>query len=1284
MKQYKKLINAMILVVLISIISFFVYAYTLPACCCYPGGEYGYVQNPDQVEICEVGGGTAMGDNVMDSLDCVGICGVTMCDNCKYGLCSHYENCEDNLDGGTCSHLGEGYSCCSGNCTLQEGACNVPGLNVGIINLQRGNDRGYRQITLNWNSNLCPAGSYEIFRCEGSSCTPTLSVGLTTTTTFADKDINWDKVYSYKVKGYYLYQGEKDAVINNVYSGNLECENQITSDRFCIHHPSYYQNEPYVSYIYGEGININGEEYSSKDNKHFFCSSSNLLSGETACQGGNICVGGECIIPSECVDVTNNPLGMYYSIGLCEGTIVDSKYCFLDKSEKNVDNCYPCSPDMKCYDYRTEEACERDNCNAGSCSWRETSSDLGTGVCIDLDKDNCALCNAFGTTGMENINTFNFVFDIYTLEKLDALSTSEYPCFKYQGECTSCGDIGCPVYSTQTECSQLGTSAVSLDNTNNIINPGGDSCGIDVCQWKSGKCVKNADGLSPKDCREDIENCEKDYFRPVATLTPIMTQGGVSSFTITVTDKASKSDPESIKYGYETYWCVYSGTDNCRYLDGGSGRASYEKFTTGTTLALRGGESDLRLCSGTDNCMDLVLGENILKHYSIDPAGNLGVVEDITFIASPGSVVPSVVNASIIGGNFVEGIYYTTNHNPIIYVEFVGSAQFISKVLTDIDGTPFGTQGGEGMAEVHQIEPSTLPNNNYIFTFSAENEYGRSMVNNYDLNFVVDSISPTLTIIPDGVVDTSSVSVNLSFSEKVFLDSVFIDGVNTTDEFKTTDNTLFRCTFSFNDGDHNIIVVAHDYAGNSVTSSGIFGVNADPSLRIEMAEPSYGVSPVYDFTIKLKTDNDAECKYTFNPLNIEALSYNTMTGFTTISGGKEHIKEHFTTIRAPDEINTFYVKCKDLYDDSITSKSFELSVDDTPPSFELAIADPDIVVTDPAYTDLKVRTDDYAVCDYTSLVDGTEGVFSSSGEGKYGFGKANYAEIILESTQTRNYNYSVTCMNKAELSSTTLIGFRVDRTSDMSITDLTDDYFNSTTVRLEIGNNLGSQCRYSPDNSLWAYFSQVPDTTRYFASVTVSGAGEHTYYVQCYRNGLWDPEQPVTISFTVDNTAPKMILVNSTSNCNNESLRAMWAAEEDSYSRVRGYSYSVYKSQTSKTIKNWTDAGSDSDEWQIIDNLDLIMGESYYIKVKAYNILDAYSTEMSSKKVTIDDSNCDNIIPNGDECSNSIDCLSGFCNPETKKCATPTCNDGYDNGDESDVDCGGDCDKCEDGKRCDN
>jgi hypothetical protein len=55
----------------------------------------------------------------------------------------------------------------------------------------------------------------------------------------------------------------------------------------------------------------------------------------------------------------------------------------------------------------------------------------------------------------------------------------------------------------------------------------------------------------------------------------------------------------------------------------------------------------------------------------------------------------------------------------------------------------------------------------------------------------------------------------------------------------------------------------------------------------------------------------------------------------------------------------------------------------------------------------------------------------------------------------------------------------------------------------------------------------------------------------------------------------------------------------------------------------------------------------------------------------------------GETCTADSDCADQYCDANTDTCATPTCTDGIENGEESDVDCGGSsCNGCADGKAC--
>ncbi|MCB9594898.1 MAG: hypothetical protein H6719_19405 [Sandaracinaceae bacterium] len=56
--------------------------------------------------------------------------------------------------------------------------------------------------------------------------------------------------------------------------------------------------------------------------------------------------------------------------------------------------------------------------------------------------------------------------------------------------------------------------------------------------------------------------------------------------------------------------------------------------------------------------------------------------------------------------------------------------------------------------------------------------------------------------------------------------------------------------------------------------------------------------------------------------------------------------------------------------------------------------------------------------------------------------------------------------------------------------------------------------------------------------------------------------------------------------------------------------------------------------------------------------------------------------PVGTGCTAGSDCASGVCDPTSSTCIAAGCDDGIQNGDETDLDCGGSCTGCDDGDSC--
>jgi hypothetical protein len=287
MKQIKKQakIGMLILVFLIALATPTFAEY--PSCCCY-SNTVSVVRSDSDYGYCIENGGSIISGAAQTYQQCVDTCGLNACSNCKAEQCSAYDNCNANPSGGLCA---SGETCCSGACTMKQGpgqGCENPNLAIKPTNLGRGNDQGYKRVSLSWDNNyVCPASSYDILRCLGASCTPAVSISTTSQKSFVDSGVEWGNTYRYIIKGNYPSQGQKSSEILTVYTGDSTCDGHTNDAAFCV------------------------------GNERATCSLSNTLT-KTTCPSNQICVGGACISSSNCNEDSGNPFGEYYNIFNCE------------------------------------------------------------------------------------------------------------------------------------------------------------------------------------------------------------------------------------------------------------------------------------------------------------------------------------------------------------------------------------------------------------------------------------------------------------------------------------------------------------------------------------------------------------------------------------------------------------------------------------------------------------------------------------------------------------------------------------------------------------------------------------------------------------------------------------------------------------------------------------------------------------------------------------------------------------------------------------------------------
>ena len=1238
--------------------------------------------------------------------DCNTACGITQCNN---GIDDDKNSCSDWPADSGCTNADD-TSESGGSCGGTPGVnCNDPAYTPKITKFTAMPVKGEKQIGLNWeNECFSSTTSYYIYRCTGSGCNTFINPIMVLQQKdfeaadkfkFIDKDskLEFGKSYTYQIKiNFVMAKPVSKAATTNL--GDLECWHQYGTNNFCIYKGYYDQ---YSEYMTSHGLSVD----TNKLNKAYSCNNENKLTGPSlSCSGNNVCA----VVSSgkaQCLDISKscnyenaNPFGLYYTQQVCEVTNPNNKYCFYDRSYTIENSCFKCDLGMSCYDYKSQYSCKTNKCTVGNCEWMPLSIGYGTGVCVDLNKDNCQWCSSPGTVGVETAledkESWSLVFEGCSEEKADLLAVEGYLCFYGESGGLSCSGVICTNYKTQDECNA-------------------DKCGLGVCLFDSTDriCKKDGNNDGTPDCTD--KTCEEDVYPPDTKIISVIDRGIYKLLLIEITDRTTSAEsykriaPKGDKTfeGYINYLC----------------KGTIESCSSQTYLSTSSSElivNGLGLYNGAtgEKILDLDEGptSNTISYYSEDPAGNLGSVKTVDVISYKDQTRPVLFRLDVSNSNIVNNIYYTSDKRPTITANFLDNVIVISASFGKQDNKVDLTPASPVLQKTYVFTlTKDFDDDIYTFELNAKDNKGIFLDRIFTADIAIDIAPPGyVNIIPaDGqVVETSQVAISLTFEEGVNINSLTINGMEEKDKFTyTLDKKVYTATIALKDGNQAIVIEVEDFAGNRLTHKSSFIVNADPNLRINITKPSFGVSNAYTFDLVVSTDNDAECRYILD----YSLSWDSMDRFD-VSGSREHKKQNFDEIPNGDKnVHKLYVECRDKLKGTTKREVFDLSVDTEKPVIQTVSSYPNPIAEEPRTTTLTVNTNKDVICKY----DETSQDFNNM-QGKFEgfedniFRKVNRQEITVDSDGS--YKYFVACMSKAELiSDTKEITFTSDLSTPLKITSNTEAYSTTNSITLAIQTNKKAQCIYAenPDVSNGNLFGT---NLSYEHTTTLTGLnlGAHTYYVKCRDRILQEWSTPLEIKFIIDTTIPKMVYVNDTSQLmdnpeytwRNDSLRVKWLAE-DNESDIAYYNYTLLQSGKKEPIIDWA-TSFEEDEWISITNddndLKLENGKKYYFKVKAKNAAGLVSTEMSSDGITIDTSlkpaTCFNDVKDifesdidcggpcepcvkGKECNENADCVSGFCNA-TYFCAEASCNDNEQNKNETDIDCGGSCEKCDNNQKC--
>lgn len=565
---------------------------------------------------------------------------------------------------------------------------------------------------------------------------------------------------------------------------------------------------------------------------------------------------------------------------------------------------------------------------------------------------------------------------------------------------------------------------------------------------------------------------------------------------------------------------------------------------------------------------------------------------------------------------------------------------------------------------------------------------------------------------PDATAGTPNNIVTIELINTYGETYTFTD-IEANNEFEFEVESLTLATNSTQYNVLNIYATDRSGATTSIVTRQVLYSQDFPEGSIILVEPTNGVTDeeTFDFTVETFLDAD-ECGYSRNNAEIGNSIAMTQTNDNTFT--------REVTIAQPEGVDDIlYVKCE-LENGIVYAESFAIVYDTTPPVIlDLYIANsdgknPPNIVEQPLEAQIYVETDDKTKCKYTT--DSTDTFFT----GMIKFD--NYDDNEWQRINNHNltslddkttYTYYIQCANGAsDLTDKYTLEFTVDTDlpSEFSLVAPGDTYL--TSFQLEILTTRSSTgCKYGlTEDEINYTMADLGDSKSYISdTVSVADEGLKRYYFSCEFAEGWITDY---FEFYVDTTPPEVISIDDGDVVySHTQLGAIWNAT-DNLTGVDYYNVSVGSYATYSNAVNWTRVDANTITFT---GLNLTNQSYYYWNVYAIDGVGLWSQLKSSDGVFIDASGsgtddngttvgnlppeqCSNGVKDGDEtdedcggqcdgcdegsmCINDEDCLSKNCDNEV--CQEATCFDQIINNYETDVDCGGGvCVECMEGQMC--
>ncbi|MFH1439786.1 MAG: hypothetical protein ABIG89_04415 [Candidatus Woesearchaeota archaeon] len=533
-------------------------------------------------------------------------------------------------------------------------------------------------------------------------------------------------------------------------------------------------------------------------------------------------------------------------------------------------------------------------------------------------------------------------------------------------------------------------------------------------------------------------------------------------------------------------------------------------------------------------------------------------------------------------------------------------------------------------------------------------------------------------------------------------------------------NNDFFQELELSSGYNKIVLTAKDRSGkDSAVYEYYIAISTFEGELLNVISPIKGVSDVEEFDLIIETAKELP------PADTCKLSTNPLVGYTSqlekLSG--RQFKKHINFPGMAEETYyTVFIKC-DFPGGLFDIKEVELIWDVTPPSLEKVFIEPSDrksppnIVEHPLITNLTIVTDDKSRCKYSTV--NTDSYFSMTPFDGYENLSFVNEQPLTNLFDGYSYTYYVMCDNGPTEPASNHISEKANFTFNVNTSMFTgftlvkpETYLGYNTVSFELHTTKqAANCEFGPSKELIEQYvmntvSEGVDRYKiHTAGPLQLSEGKHDFYFRCLTAAEgWIEDHFI---FYIDLSPPDIQVKTQPYTNSLTTLTASWEAEDDEGIMVSLYNFSIGTAAGLDDIYEWS---STDDHKKTIKNLNLNNETTYWWNVIAQNSVGLWSVVASNstyvdpnynpgEEILIDEEIdlCKNDVKDNDEtdidcggscqeCSNGkncnlvSDCMSGQC--ELGICISAGCDDGIINQLETDIDCGGYCAACADDMNC--